>query len=200
VALDSVDEALAQGETESLASKGSYLLFAGKLDENKGAQLLPEIVEASGIRIPVLFAGDGPLQPMLQNEGRKRGLDFRFLDWLENDAVLRLMRGARCLLFPSCWQEPLSRVLLEGSAAGAAIVAMDSGGTTDVITHIVNGWLAHNTSEFIEGVRRVCLEDDLNQALRRGARETAVEKFSAPVVSRQVEDLYRDLLTRSGTA
>ncbi len=167
--------------------------------KDKGAQLLPEIIEASGIRLPVLFAGDGSLYSMLQREGEQRGLDFRFLDWLDNDAVLRLMQGARCLLFPSCWQEPLSRVLLEGSAAGAAIVALDSGGTGDVIVHNVSGWLAQNKTECIDGVRRVCLEDALNEALRQGARETAVAKFSAPVVSKQVEDLYRTLLAGSGT-
>ncbi len=197
---ESVDKAVAQGNEVSKTLDGRYALFAGKLDENKGAQLLPEVMEASGIRLPVLLAGDGPLQSLLQFEAERRGLDFRFLDWLDNDALLRLMRDARCLLFPSCWQEPLSRVLLEGCAAGAAIVALDSGGTSDVITHSVSGWLAHDTAGFIEGVRLVCTDDKLNETLRHGARQTATTTFSAPVVAHQLEDLYVSLLTRLGAS
>src|SRR5438128_5330851 len=108
------------------------------------------------------IAGDGPLRPSLEQDAQLRGLDFRFYDWLENDAVIKLMRQARALLFPSAWQEPLSRVLLEGCAAGAAIVALDTGGTGDAIVHRESGWLAQDRRGFVEGVRQVVGDDHLN--------------------------------------
>src|SRR5439155_3576255 len=107
--------------------------FVGKLDVNKGAQMLPDLIEKSGVKMRLAIAGDGPLRPSLEQDAQLRGLDFRFYDWLDNDSVILLMRYARALLFPSAWQEPLSRVLLEGCAAGAAIVALDTGGTSDII-------------------------------------------------------------------
>src|SRR5687768_1704175 len=125
VDLKSVDAALEVKVGGS--QEEEYLFFAGKLDPNKGAQLLPGIIEASGVQLPLLIAGDGQLKAAIQREAAEHGLDFRFLDWTDNDSVLRLMQRARCLLFPSCWQEPLSRVLLEASAVGAAIVALDTG-------------------------------------------------------------------------
>jgi len=146
--------------------------------------------------LPLLLAGDGPLQSHLQAAAQSRGLDFQFLGWQDNESLLRLMRNARCLVFPSCWQEPLSRVLLEGCAAGAAIVALDTGGTSDVLTHNVSGWLARDLASFAEGVRQVCRDDTLNASLRRGAREVAATRFSAQIVARQVEDLYLSLLAR----
>ncbi|MDQ3929903.1 MAG: glycosyltransferase family 4 protein, partial [Chloroflexota bacterium] len=127
------------------------------------------------------------------------GLDFRFYDWLDNDAVLRLMNRAVALLFPSAWQEPLSRVLLEGCAAGAAIVALNTGGTSDVIEHGTSGWVADDIDEFVAGTRAVVSDAELNETLRRGAHQRAERKFAAPVVCAQVERLYRSLLDgRSG--
>lgn len=177
-----------------ISPKDSFLLFAGKLDVNKGAWMLPRLVERSGVQMPVVVAGDGPLRGRIEAEAGRRGLDFRFYSWLDNDAVLRLMHKARVLLFPSAWQEPLSRVLLEGCAAGAAIVALDTGGTRDVLTHDSSGWLATDEPGFVEGIREVAVHDSLNARLRIGARRQAERKFAAPVVGAQMVELYRKLL------
>ncbi|MDQ6694931.1 MAG: glycosyltransferase family 4 protein [Chloroflexota bacterium] len=176
-----------------------FMLFAGKLDPNKGAQHLPAALREAGVDMPVVFAGDGPLKGQLQSEGARRGLDLRFYDWLDNDSVLRLMHSARVLLFPSAWQEPLSRVLLEGCASGAAIVALNTGGTGDVLEHMRSGWLAKDMADFADGVCRVASDDNLNVRLREGARRQAAERFAAPRVASEMSELYVDLLARHAT-
>jgi glycosyltransferase involved in cell wall biosynthesis len=199
VHLPSVDRALdGDWPLHDISPKDPFLLFVGKLDTNKGAWQLPRVLTRAGLRLPVVVAGDGPWREKISREAAELGLDFRFYDWLENDAVLRLMGRAVALLFPSAWQEPLSRVLLEGCAAGAAIVALDTGGTSDVIEHGTSGWLAHNMDEFAVGLRVVASDAELNAKLRWGARQRAERKFAAPVVCAQVEELYRSLLERRG--
>jgi glycosyltransferase involved in cell wall biosynthesis len=86
--------------------------------------------------------------------------------------------------------------LLEGCAAGAAIVALDTGGTKDIISHGVSGWLAKDRESFVEGVKLVAGDDVLNSALRAGARATAERVFAAPKVASEVETLYRAVLRR----
>lgn len=172
----------------------SFMLFAGKLDMNKGAQFLPDAIKRAGVNLPVVFAGDGPLRERLEREAAAANLDFRFYDWLDNDAILRLMRSARLLLFPSAWQEPLSRVLLEGCAAGAAVVAMNTGGTEDVIVHGECGWLANDMASFAEGVNKLASDDQLNAKLRAGARYQAETVFASDRVAGEVEWLYEALL------
>jgi glycogen(starch) synthase len=197
VDLPSVDSALTcDWPLDDISPEQPFLLFVGKWDVNKGAAMLPDATERAGVRMPVLFLGDGPLQASIEKEARCRGLDFRFYSWLDNDAVLRVMGSARALLFPSAWQEPLSRVLLEGCASGAAIVALDTGGTGDIITHGVSGWLAPDMDSFVEGIRRVASEDHLNHMLREGARHKAETAFAAPKVAGQMEQLYYNLLTQ----
>jgi glycogen synthase len=171
-----------------------FLLFEGKLDVNKGAHLLPELVARSGVRLPVVVAGDGPLEEQIKQEAERLGLDFRFYGWLDNDAAILLLSRARALLFPSAWGEPLSRVLLEACAAGAAIVALDTGGTSDIIEHMRSGWLASTPESFVEGIRQVCSDPDLNARLREGAREIARKRFASESVSERVESLYLRIL------
>jgi glycosyltransferase involved in cell wall biosynthesis len=197
VDLPSVDGALRRAwPLADIDADGQFLLFAGKLDINKGPQLLPDALKRSGVELPVAIAGTGPLRDQIQKDAARSGLDFRFYDWLDNDDVLLLMSRATVLLFPSAWQEPLSRVLLEGSAAGAAIVAMNTGGTSDVISHYESGWLAANGVDFAEGIRLVAGDPLLNRRLRVGARQVAETRFASPIVAGYVEDLYGELLDR----
>ncbi len=197
VDLPSVERALSgPWPLADISQQHPYLLFVGKWDTNKGAQMLPDAVARSGVTLPVVLAGDGPLRPQIETEARSLGLDFRFHTWLDNDSVLKLMRHATALLFPSAWQEPLSRVLLEGCATGAAIVALDTGGTGDIITHCRSGWLAENMVSFVAGIRRVTGDPQFNAMLRAGARLRAEERFTAPIVSAEVEALYISLLER----
>jgi glycogen(starch) synthase len=176
-----------------------FMLFVGKLDMNKGAQFLPEVLKRAGVDLPVVLAGDGPLRESLEKSARELELDFRFYDWLDNDAILRLMRTAKLLLFPSAWQEPLSRVLLEGCAAGAAIVAMNTGGTSDIVVHGESGWLAGDAAGFAEGVRLVATDGQLNARLRTGARRQAETVFASDRVAAEVDGLYERLLAGVGT-
>jgi glycogen synthase len=201
VDLSSVARAL-QGPwpLSDISPEEPFLLFVGKWDTNKGAHLLPEVVARSGVRMPVVLAGNGPLESKLREDAAALSLDFRFVPWLDNDAVLRLMGASRVLVFPSAWQEPLSRVLLEGCAAGAAIAAMNTGGTVDIIVNGESGWLATDAKRLAEGVRAVATDDALNASLRLGARKKAETTFAAPVVSAQVEDLYLMLLEQAEKA
>ena len=173
------------------------MLFAGKLEHNKGAHLLPEVVERSGVKMPLVVAGDGSLEESIRARAQAQGLDFRFVSWMDNAAIIRLMRAARVLVFPSAWQEPLSRVLLEGCAAGAAIAALKTGGTSDIITHLESGWLAGDLDDLAASVAALALDDALNSHVRSGARAKAKEAFSSDVVAARVEEVYRDALARA---
>jgi glycosyltransferase involved in cell wall biosynthesis len=195
VHLPSVERALSGAwPLRDLSPDDKFALFVGKLDTNKGAHFLPEVMASAGLDMPLVLAGEGPLRPRLEQDAASKHLDFRFHDWLDNDSVVRLMQSATVLLFPSAWQEPLSRVLLEGCAAGAAIAAMNTGGTPDIITHGESGWLADDTTGLGEGARTIGTDPLVNSLLRAGARRRAETVFSAERVAKEVEQLYTNLL------
>jgi glycosyltransferase involved in cell wall biosynthesis len=199
VHLHSVERALmGPWPVSDVLPEDRYALFVGKLDTNKGAHLLPGIMEHASLQMPLVLAGDGPLRDKLELEAESKRLDFRFHDWLDNDSILKLMRSATILLFPSAWQEPLSRVLLEGCASSAAVVAMRTGGTADIIRHGESGWLADDNAGLAEGARVVASDQALNARLRAGARRQAETTFSSERVAAQVEQLYERMRTGRG--
>ncbi len=172
-----------------------FLLFVGKLERNKGAHLLPAALltarESYAELPPLVIAGSGELESRLRAELVTHGLVHQFLGgWVEHDEVLRLMHHAEALLFPSAWGEPLSRVLLEASAAGACIVAMDTGGTSDIIAHESSGVLARDEIALGRALAELLRDPPRQARLRAGARRVAGERFAAQVVAAQVEALY----------
>ena len=98
------------------------------------------------------------------------------------------------LIFPSRGPESLSRVLIEASALGVPIAAMNTGGTSDIVEDEVTGLLSDDVRGLAEDVRRIRHGDVLRQRLGAAAANRALERFDAPRVVARVEALYRELL------
>lgn len=175
-----------------------FILFVGKLEQNKGAHLIPEVVRAMGQteRFSVVIAGDGPLKQHIQAELHALGVQTHFLEWVDHDQVLRLMARCTLLLYPSAWGEPLTRVLLEACACGAPVVAMSTGGTPDIIIDGVNGLLTPTVEALGRRAAMLLAHPALRLQLSAGARRVAHERFAVPAVIGQVTALYDRLLMR----
>jgi glycogen(starch) synthase len=173
---------------------GPYLLYAGKLATNKGVQYLLPALDAARIDLPLVIVGEGPLGPALEAEARARGRTLTMLGWQDRDTVWALMRHARLLAFPSYGPESLSRVLIEASALGTPIAAMDTGGTRDILQHQVTGLLSDSPEAFARDLAALASDDRLCAALGAAARTFAHTHFAAPSVVERVEHVYRQLL------
>ncbi|HMQ34294.1 MAG TPA: glycosyltransferase family 4 protein [Chloroflexaceae bacterium] len=183
------------------AWEGAMLLFAGKLEPNKGAGLLPAIFRALRGRGPLppftlLVAGDGALRGRLEGELGALGVPARFLDWAGHAEVLRLMARCDLLLFPSAWGEPLSRVLLEAAALGAPILAMPTGGTPDIVADGVTGALAATPGAFAARLAALLADPVGRRGLGAAARAAARERFDVAALAPRYEALYARLAAR----
>jgi glycogen synthase len=162
-----------------------YLLFVGKLNVLKGADLLPQIIRASGVPLPLIVVGDGELRLKL---GQSPGIEVR--GWVSNAETLSWIAGAAALLFPARWAEPLARTLLEAQALGVPTVALETGGTRDIIQDNFNGLLAPNLDEFAAQLRRLVQDPALRRSLGANAKRVAFERFSHDIVAAQIEMIY----------
>ncbi len=179
-------------------SPDKYLLYIGKLEANKGANLLLDILREARPEIPTLVAGDGSLRGQMEKAALQENLNIKFLGWQEHSEVLRLIAGAEALLFPSLWPEPLTRVLLEAIGLGALVVALNTGGTPDIIQNGANGVLAENLPEFAYKLQSILKPEQsaTRERLKAGALQTAHEKFSQEAVVTRTEELYLELIAQ----
>ena len=172
-----------------------YALYAGKLATNKGVQFLLQAYVDAGVTWPLVIAGDGPLRAALEAEARERGVAVQMLGWRTRDDTLAWIRHANLLAFPSYGPESLSRVLIEASALGVPIAAMDTGGTRDIVHPGLTGLLSADAAGLSRDLRTLFENPRLRAALGAQARVEAHARFSASSVVERIEQIYRGLLS-----
>jgi glycosyltransferase involved in cell wall biosynthesis len=169
-----------------------FLLFIGKLEENKGARLLVPAVAAARTGLPLVVLGEGTLAHALKKDAAATGVPLHLRGWTAREDVLAALARATALVFPSLWPEPLSRVLLEALALGTPLAAMDTGGTREIVQDGVSGLVVHDLEGLTEAVGRLAGDQTLRLRLAEGARARATG-FSPAVLVPRYEAVYRRL-------
>ena len=174
--------------------EGPYALYLGKLAPNKGTSHLVRVAEQAQLDWPLVIAGDGPGRGALEAAASRSKQQVRLLGWVDQQQTASLLAHASMLIFPSRGPESLSRVLIEASALGVPIAAMNTGGTPDIVVHEETGLLSRAPGDLARDVRRLRSDPALRARLAEGARRRAASLFDAPAVIARVEALYRQLL------
>jgi glycosyltransferase involved in cell wall biosynthesis len=102
-------------------------------------------LESEGAAIDLILIGDGPMAEALKHQscGLKHA---RFLGWLPNPEVRRLMRSALALCVPSVAAhtgdaEGLPNVVLEAMACAVPVIGSQAGGIPEAVEHGRTGFL-----------------------------------------------------------
>jgi glycosyltransferase involved in cell wall biosynthesis len=110
------------GDAPGAPGQRDCVLFVGRLVEAKGPRDAVAAWRESGIALPLVMAGTGPLREEMETAGA----DVR--GWLPHHTLPALLRRARALLMPPRWQEPFGIAGLEALSLGVPVVAWESGG------------------------------------------------------------------------
>ncbi len=113
------------------ASGPPCVLYVGRLVEAKGVRDAVEAWRRSGVELPLVLAGTGPLRAGLAARAARLGPGLEVLGWVERDRLSGLYRRARALLLPPRWQEPFGLAGLEALGFGVPVVAWESGGVAE---------------------------------------------------------------------
>jgi glycogen synthase len=171
-----------------------YATYVGKLAPNKGVAHLVPAVARGGLTWPLVVVGDGPDRAAVERAARDAAIDARFTGWVDRDEGLRYLAHASLLVFPSHGPESLSRVLLEASALGVPIAAMDTGGTRDIVRDEETGLLSATADDLAADVARLVADPALRQRLGSAARAHVEQQFAAPSVVARLVALYTSLI------
>jgi glycogen synthase len=170
-----------------------YALYLGKLAPNKGTAQLVSVAERAELDWPLVIVGDGPDRPALEAAASRSTRDVRFTGWVDQAAATAWVAHASLLVFTSRGPESLSRVLIEASALGVPIAAMNTGGTADIVVHGETGLLSATAAALADDVRRLRHDEKMRTSLGDAARQRAEELFDAEAVVARIERLYLDL-------
>ncbi len=129
----------------SEASHPQRLVCVGRLCEAKGQLLLIEAIaklHASGRRVELVLAGDGPLRAELERLIAQRHLEhcIRITGWIASSAVRQEILEARALVLPS-FAEGLPVVIMEAMALHRPVLSTYIAGIPELVVPGETGWL-----------------------------------------------------------
>ena len=181
---------------EPWPTSGPTILFVGRHEPRKGLAVLIEAVVRYGVEARVWVAGEGPQTAALREE-TLADARFEWLGAITDDEKLRRMRGADVLAAPSLHGESFGIVLLEGMAAGTAVVASNIPGYANVARPSRDALLVPpGDAEALAAALREALAGGPDmKAMRESALERAAAHSLAALAERYLE-LYDPLLSR----
>jgi glycosyltransferase involved in cell wall biosynthesis len=173
-----------------------FLLFVGKLEANKGAHLLVSAVARARTGLPLVVLGEGSLAASMKHEALTADVPLLLRGWVHRRDVLAVLARATALVFPSVWDEPLSRVLLEALALGTPVAAVSTGGTREIVADGESGLLVDDAAGLTPVVERLVADEALRTRLAAGARARA-QAFAPATLIPRYEAVYADVLRKA---
>jgi len=200
---------LSAGELHDLPHKHRgivRLLFVGRIVPEKAPDIA---IDALGILkrefgvqdIKLDIIGQGPEKYMtdLKNRVSELGLDdsVEFCGWLDHSLVFEKYSEYDVLLFPSRWEEPFGKIVLEAMAQGLPVIASRRGGPQEVISDGENGLLVtvDDAGELARSILRLLNSDELVRKIRVAGIETVKGQYTLERIADENLEYFKSILS-----
>ncbi|WP_037490954.1 MULTISPECIES: glycosyltransferase family 4 protein [Sphingobium] len=179
---------------------GGYFLFAGAIEPKKNVGRLIEAYLQSGVETPLVIVGregwraEPELRLLRGGNGAqlKGAARIRRIDYLPRAQLLRLMRGARAMLFPSLY-EGFGLPVLEAMALGTPVLTSNISSLPEV-----TGEAAMHVDPYdVDAMARAIVAMDGDSALRQRLSALGLsqsQRFSKERFEERVALFYEKLL------
>ncbi|KIC92828.1 glycosyltransferase [Flavihumibacter solisilvae] len=168
--------------------RDDYFLFVGRISAEKGILQLARKFAETGDRL--VIAGDGPLAESIR-EIAATAANINYLGLQPAETIIRYMKHAKALVFPSTWYEGMPMTIIEAFATGTPVLASRLGSMEEMIEEGSNGFLFEpgNMDDLHELLKRIKWKEELYNR----ARSSYLEKYSEEVHYNNILNIYKQL-------
>lgn len=174
--------------------------YLGRLDEEKGVDILTEVVKHLPDDITFVFIGGGALHERMEDELAEKieSGAVEITGWVDHDAVPQYLNDLQLLVMTSR-TEGVPTTALEAMACGTPVCATPVGGIPDVVKDGETGFLLEEDEprEMAARIEAIVHEEGLSE-VSDSAREFVLDNFSFDVVVREYERVFEAVTGRSG--
>lgn len=168
---------------------GLRILFVGRLDAQKGVDVLLSAMRQPGARGFAVIAGAGVVDG--QAIAASAPSNVKVLGWLPREELEQLYAAADVLVMPSRW-EGLPMVALEAMRAGLPVIATRVGGIPEAVEDGVTGRLIDVDSPAQLAAALESLDADTLHTMGENARSRFLNAFRSERVVQELDQLYRE--------
>ena len=178
-------------EVRNLPSR--YVVFYGRIGEEKGIRILMEAWEH--LDIPLVVMGSGPLEDEFKSWAEKKE-NVHYLGYTEHRKCLCIVKNAEFVVFPSIWYEGCSMVEIETMSLEKPLVTTDLGFSEEAIQEGYNGtkFELGNIEEFICKIKMLWNDTERLIIMGENARKDFEEKYLPEDNYNQLERIYKFVL------
>ena len=158
------------------AERNKVFLFVGRLEEDKGADLLLAAARDAKVRVRVI--GSGPLEGTLA----RNYPEVEFTGWRSANDIPALVRDARALVMPSRYREPFGLVAFEALASGLPVVVSSFAMVADELSEVGAGISCdpYDRGAFSKVLSLLASNDELTASMSGQAHANAVRFSLSP--------------------
>jgi glycogen(starch) synthase len=179
------------------------LLYVGRLEADKGVDTainaMALVASQQGLFVTLDIVGTGHpayerrLKALVQQHRLAERVSFR--GGVPRSQIPAVLAEHDALVFPSRWQEPFSRIVLEAMAAGLVVVGTTTGGTGEVLVEDKTGFTfpAGDAEALARQIRRLLDEPLLRAELADAARRIVRERFTFQRMVDEIEAFLLDI-------
>ena len=182
-----------------------YLLFFGRLSEEKGISVLVESFERALPQLPegmrLVIAGDGPEREALEARMSDR---IQLVGFKQGEELRQLIAGATFAACPSVCRENMPYSVVEALAEGTPVVGSRIGGIPEAVIEGKTGWLAEpgdveSLSDALVRGTKAAQDRAAYSTLQQDCRSYALSRCDQSKYMDQLTDLYEELVSEKGT-
>jgi len=172
------------------------IVFVGRLDKEKGLDLLIEVLSELKNRFDfeLIVLGEGPLKKTLELQAQKTGIKFNFFGHVKHSELAFFLGSSSIFVLPSFF-EVMPVVVLEAMSSSCAVIASDAFGIKDQIGSgegIV--FEKGNKKQLKENLIELLSSSSLCTSFGRKAREKVLSEFDVKVIGEKTVKLYKEVL------
>jgi glycosyltransferase involved in cell wall biosynthesis len=162
---------------------GDYALFAGRLSPEKRVSVVLSAWARLSNPIPLVIAGGGPDREKLEKLfcAGNQGKNIYFVGSLPHTELMRVIKGARMLIFSSEWYETFGLTIVEAFASGVPVICSRLGAMEELVENERTGltFAAGDSRDLSEKVDWACEHSEQLRNMGREARREYEAKYTA---------------------
>jgi glycogen synthase len=187
----------ARDALDRLGVRAPYVLFVGRITDQKGIFHLLEAAKALPAGVQVVVCASAPDTPEIEERLRRAVAGQPNVKWINEmvpvSVVTQLYSHTAVFCCPSVY-EPFGLINLEAMACEAPVVASAVGGILEVVEDGKTGLLVPpaQPAALAEALVRVLHSPDLARDMGKAGRRRVEEKFSWASVAERTEQVYAE--------
>lgn len=171
-------------EDYEIAQKEDYILYFGRLSEEKGLlELLGAMKELPNIKLKV--AGTGPLEKIIKTKN-----NIEYVGFKSGDELKELISKAKFAVYPSVWYENCPLSILEAESYGTPVITANYGGMKELVENDETGILLEKVnSETLKTAIKSLYAD--NKKLEKMSQNCIKKRKNMITVQQYVNELIK---------